>query len=67
MGFRDFYLPATHRFTFFNVITRVGFAGEASLTGGLKTYTGIKRDSGICRNDPMAGVIPAHAGISTQK
>jgi len=33
----------------------------------LKTYTGIKGDSGIRRNDTVADVMPADAGISTNK
>jgi|GEM_PF-2260252 len=33
----------------------------------VKTYTGIKGDSCMRRNDAVAGVMPADAGISTNK
>jgi len=33
----------------------------------MKTYTGIKGDSCMRRNDAVAGVMPAHAGFSTKK
>jgi len=42
-------------------------ASKSSLTGGMKTYTGIKGDSCMRRNDAVAGVMPADAGISTKK
>jgi len=41
--------------------------GKTSLRGGMKTYTGIKGDSCMRRNDAVADVMPADAGISTKK
>ncbi len=39
----------------------------SSLTGGLKTCTGMNGDPGIRRNDIVAVVMPAEAGTSTNK
>jgi len=33
----------------------------------MKTYTGIKGDSCMRRNDAVVGVMPADAGFSTKK